>query len=636
MKNGLWLINLTKSMYFINSKAKQFFQVLKLLCFAIFNFLPKTLSHLFNSQMVKEWLSIKYNNLIFLLLLFFPLLHFWGGERMFMKPVFLFIVGLFGMLFFSKEKLVSSTIVNPLIIHSFILLLLVQFYSKWNIQLFSCVFLLALFLFYKIALAFLTTNRNSITKVLITVYIIMIGVAISFYILSKKLSFLNFYPNESIFSILIASQLLFITPYLKKYNEDFVKNKRLAKLFIICYLLSCYCLLFYTKGRAGIIGFTTALCVLNYSYLKLKVGYIKGIIIASCLLLLVLNFKSNSSGGRLLIYKVITTQLEPKELITGIGYGKFKVKYNEYQAEYFSKESIDSTEALLASNTYYMFNDLLQFIVETGLIGLLILSILFIKFFVLFKRNYIYLREQPILHGAYLSIICIIISSLFSYPFQIMGILLHFLFCIAVIIHANKTEKSVQYPIFLQKTNLIIDRITLLSTALCLLFLGQESFKFYIKLNDAIRYSNTGFRKKAIQTYSKISANPVEDSDVLYNYADELAKVNKIDSALIVLRKSANYLNNDKSALLMASLLQEKGMLSEAEKHYKKAVFTNPKLFSNRAALFRFYYDTKQFEKAQYLGNSILKMPVKVPSKTITNIKTETRNLMAEIRKYQN
>ena len=620
-------------MYFINSKAKQFFQVLKLLCFAIFNFLPKTLSHLFRSQMVKEWLSIKYNNLIFLLLLFFPLLHFWGGERMFMKPVFLFIVGLFGMLFFSKEKISPSAILINLVILSFILLLLLQFYLKWDIQLFSCVFLLALFLFYKIALAFLTTT---VTKVVIRVYIVMTGIAILFFVLSKNLSFLNFHPNESIFSILIASQLLFITPYLKKYNEGFVKNKRLAKLFIICYLLSCYCLLFYTKGRAGIIGFTTALCVLNYSYLKLKVGYIKGIIIASCLLLLVLNFKSNSSGGRLLIYKVITTQLEPKELITGIGYGKFKVKYNEYQAEYFSKESIDSTEALLASNTYYMFNDLLQFIVETGLIGLLILSILFIKFFVLFKRNYIYLREKPILNGAYLSVICIIISSLFSYPFQIMGILLHFLFCIAVIIHANKAGKSVQYAILLRKTNIIIDRITLLSTALCLLFFGQESFKFYIKLNEAIRYSNTGFRKKAIKIYSKISDNPVDDSDILYNYADELAKVNKIDSALIVLRKSANYLNNDKSAILMASLLQEKGMLLEAEKHYKKAVFTNPKLFSNRAALFKFYYDTKQFEKAIYWGNSILKMPVKVPSKTITNIKTETRNLMAEIRKFQN
>jgi tetratricopeptide (TPR) repeat protein len=586
--------------------------------------------------MMKERFSLKLYNLIFLLLLSFPLLHFWGEGRMLMKSLFLFIVGLTGLIFSSKEKISPSAILINMVILLFILLLLLQFYSKWNIQLFSCVFLLALLLFYKIALAFLATNRNAGTKVVIRVYIVMTGVAILFFVLSKNLSFLNFHPNKSIFSILIASQLLFITPYLKKYNEGFVTNKRLAKLFIICYLLSCYYLLFYTKGRAGILGFTIALCVLNYNYLKLKVGYFKGIIIASCLLLLVLNFKSDSSGGRLLIYKVITTQLDPKELITGIGYGKFKVKYNELQANYFSKESIDSTEALLASNTYYMFNDLLQLIVETGLIGLVILSFLFIKFFVLFKLNYIYLREKPILQGAYLSVICIIISSLFSYPFQIIGILLHFLFCTAVIIHANKAEKPFEHLLFSQKTNIIIDRITLLSTALCLLFFGQESFKFYIKLNEAIRYSNTGFRKKAIQTYSKISDNPVDDSDVLYNYADELAKVNKIDSALLVLRKSANYLNNDKSALLMASLLQEKEMFSDAEKHYKKAVFTNPKLFSNRAALFRFYYDTKQFEKAIYWGNSILKMPVKVPSKTITNIKNETRKLMFEIKNSQN
>lgn len=582
--------------------------------------------------MIKERFSLKLDNLIFLILLSFSLLYFWGEVRLFMKPVLLFIVGLLGLIFFSKVKSPFSTILTNLVIQLFVLLVLLKFYFKWDIKLFSYVYLLALFLFYKIALAFLTTNRNSIIKVLIRGYIVIIGVEILFFALSFFFSSLKFYPNVSIFSILIAAQLLFITPYLKKYSQGFIKDTRLAKIFLICYFLLCYCLLFYTKGRAGIIGFTIALCVLNYSYLKLKMGCFKGIIIASCLLLLLLNFKSNSSSGRLLIYKVIITQLQPQEFITGIGYGKFKVKYNEFQAKYFSKESIDSNEALLANNTYYMFNDPLQIIIETGLMGLIILSFLFIKFFALFKRNYILLREKPILNGAYLSVICIIISSLFSYPFQIMGILLHFLFCIAIIIDEESVKKSFEYRISLGKIHVILARTTLLSLAVCLLFFGQESFKFYMKSNEAIRYSNTGFRKKAIQTYSKISDNSMEDSDVLYNYADELAKINKVDSALIVLRKASNYLNNDKSAILMGNLLQEKGMFLQAEKQYKKAVFINPKLFSNRASLFKFYYETRQFKKALNWGNSILKMPVKVPSKTITDIKNETRKIISKIK----
>ncbi len=250
------------------------------------------------------------------------------------------------------------------------------------------------------------------------------------------------------------------------------------------------------------------------------------------------------------------------------------------------------------------------------------------RFLVLFKRNYSLFKEKPILNGAYLSLICITVSALFSYPFQITGILLHFLFCIAVIIHTNNLEQPSQQVLFLEKTAVIITRITLLSASICFIFFGQESFKFYLKSNEAIKYSNTGFRKKAIQTYYKIADNFTQDREVLYNYADELAKVNKIDSALIVLDKSSNYLNNDKTAMLMGNLLQEKLLFAQAEKQYKKAVFINPKLFTNRALLFKFYYETKQFKKALYWGNSILKMPVKIPSKIVANIRNETRKLM--------
>lgn len=587
--------------------------------------------------MKKESISFKTANLIFILSLFFPLLHFWGKGRMFIIPVFLFFTGINGFILFSKRKLISSIFLINLIIQVFILLLLLQFYYKWDLEIIPYVFLLALFLFYKIAITFLSAKENSNQHIQIMVsYGVIVSMEIFFFALSKKIAFLKFIPNESIFSILIAAQLVFITPYFKNYIDSLLKNKKQVKIFLICFILFCYCLLFYTKGRAGILGFTVAQGILNYNYFKVKAGYFKGIIFSFFLIFVLISFKSDSSSGRLLIYRVIIAQLEPKELITGIGYGKFKVKYNELQAEYFSKKSIDSNEALLASNTYYAFNDPFQLLIETGLIGLIILLFLLIKFFVLLRRNYIFLNAEPILNGAYLSVISIIISSLFSYPFQILSILLHFLFCIAIIINQDSTENLSVHPAPLQHTHTIVSRVSLLSLAVCLVFLGIESFRFYLKLNEAIKYSNIGFRKKAILTYSKISDNSIEDRDILYNYADELAKINKIDSALIVLEKSSNYLNNDKTAILMGDLLKEKGMFPQAENQYKKAIFINPKLFSNRASLFKFYCETKQFEKAVYWGNSISKMPIKIPSKTVTDIRNETRKLMLEIKNTQN
>lgn len=583
--------------------------------------------------MIKKLISLKLHNLLFLFLLFFPLLHFWGSGRMFVKPIFLIAVGIIGLIYVIKEK-IFITISTSIIIQLFILLVIFQFCFKWNIEIVSLVFLLALFIFYKIVRVFLSVHENLNKPFsIISIYLVLITTEIGLFMLSKKITFLDFFPNESIFSILLSTQLLFITPSLKKSSNRLVKNEKIKKILIISYLPTCYFLLLYTKGRAGILGFTIAYIFLNYGYLKSKIGYWKGIIITSCLLLVMFNYKSNSSSGRLLIYKVITTQLKPKEIITGIGYGKFKVKYNLLQAKYFSEKSIDSDEALLASNTTYMFNDSLQLIIEIGLIGLIILCYLIIKLIIVFRQNYTFLEDRPILNGAYLSVICIVISSLFSYSFQILGILLHFLLCIAIIIHSNPLEKLLERNILAQKSHLIVARTALLSSTFFLLFFGQESFKFYTKLNDAIRYSNLGFRKKAIQTYYKISNNSIEDSDILYNYADELSKVNKIDSALIILHQSSYYLNNDKSTLLMANLFQQKGILSEAEKNYKNAIFMNPKLFISRVSLFKFYYETKQYKKAEYWGNSIVNMPVKIPSKTITNIKNETEKLMSEMYK---
>ncbi len=57
----------------------------------------------------------------------------------------------------------------------------------------------------------------------------------------------------------------------------------------------------------------------------------------------------------------------------------------------------------------------------------------------------------------------------------------------------------------------------------------------------------------------------------------------------------------------------------------------NPKMFFNRKKLLNFYYETKQFKKAIYWRNSILKMPIKVPSKTVDAIKNDTQKMIIEM-----
>ena len=559
------------------------------------------------------------------LIIFVPFCHFFSEYRMFMKPVFIFSVGFAGLLMVLKRENFNGTVfTNIALLLGGLSFVLLYYFGLGNI--FPFIFLFALFLLFKAFYSFLLEKNSINYKILIVVYGVMISIEIVLVLLSKNFQLLQFYPNNSVFSILLAGQLLFIIPYLKRFYNEKSSNKFYPFIFIVF----CYFILFYTKGRAGIIGFTFGLLFLNYRFLKSKISIFIIVLTAFCFMIALINIKSDSSSGRLLIYKVVYSQLENKELIFGIGYGNFRTQYNLFQAAYFSKHSINSDEALLAGNTIYMYNDPLQLVIEIGLLGLAILIIVTSQFFRYLRRDYLLFDEKPLLSGAYLSIVCIVVSSFFSFPFQIIGILIHFVFCIAVIVSFHQKELSKRQ--FLNENSYQeISKIIFLVTSIFLLFFGYQSFLFYQKADEAVLLSKAGFRKKAINSYHELYNDFIKDGDIMYNYADELAKINQLDSTILVLNETMKYRYDDKCVLLMGNLLLEKKRFPEAEKYFIQAVHLDPKLFRNRQVLFHFYYETKQWNKALYWGNSILNLKVKIPSKTVENIKIETKKRLIEI-----
>ena len=568
---------------------------------------------------------MKLNQSLFYLLLCFPLFHFWSKCETLMKPLLILFVGLVSLVLFKKLKMLFRDTFTIIVSITFIMLLLLQLFYNWEIDISPYIFLLSLFLFYKICFCLLQFNTQLKQNYLIfKTYVILISLEIVFFLLSDTFIFSSFQPNNSIFSILLAAQLIFILPSF----DNFIKSYKAQNILLFSFILLTYSLLLYTKGRAGILGFSIALIIFKYDYIRSKIGNLKIVIIGTCILLALINFKNDSSSGRLLIYKVVLTQLEPKELITGIGYGKFKTRYNQLQAKYFSENSINSKEALLADNIGYMYNDPLQLIIETGLTGIVFILFIIIKLLLILKNNENLIQKSPNLKGASLSILCVLISSFFMYPFQITCILLHLLFCVTLIIQATYIEKK---PFLSsQKIPSIICKTSLLLTSGSLLFFGCKSFEFYLKSEQASLYANKGLRQKSIKAYDNLSHSFIKDGYVLYNYSNELIKINKIDSALIILQKANNYVYDSNSTELMGNLLYEKNNFTEAEKYYKQSVFMNPKLFNSRLSLFKFYCKTKQFEKASFWGKSILKMPVKIPSENVNSIKKETEKLLSD------
>jgi len=59
----------------------------------------------------------------------------------------------------------------------------------------------------------------------------------------------------------------------------------------------------------------------------------------------------------------------------------------------------------------------------------------------------------------------------------------------------------------------------------------------------------------------------------------------------------------------------------ESEEQYLNAIYRVPNRFGTRYALFSFFLNTDQTQKARRIGYEILNLPVKVPSERVEHIK---------------
>ena len=456
----------------------------------------------------------------------------------------------------------------------------------------------------------------------------------SFLFLFTKISSSSlFYPNNSILSILLSCQFAFLLPTVKNLIQKHYSNKNNLINILIVFL---FCLiLVFTGGRAGLISFTAILIIMYSKFFKINLRAYKFfslIILLICFSFLFIK-KVDSSNGRILIYKVVFNNITPSQLITGVGYGKFKVKYNHYQSNYFSTNPINSSEALLAGNTYFAFNDPFQLLVEIGIIGLIIfifLILLLVKRFITDTRSND-LFNNPNLLGAYLCIFSFLFSSLFSYPFQVILILPIFLLAVAIIYNAG-LPKTIIFSFNSKFTFKTITFLSFFAATFLTLFFSLKYFSIYFKVKEAEKLALGGFKKRAATIYAQMYNDIIVAPNIYYPFAVELNKLNEIDSALIVLNKSTTYIYNDFSAILLADLYYKKGQLNYADSFYSDAVFINPKSFRNRYALFTFYLETKQYTKALFWGNSIIELKPKIPSDVVTGIKNKTTKLLENIK----
>ncbi len=110
-----------------------------------------------------------------------------------------------------------------------------------------------------------------------------------------------------------------------------------------------------------------------------------GVGVVGCIAFLLL-IKYDSTQGRFYIWKK-SLELCVKYPIQGIGFGKFDVAYNTYQASHFANEQYEATEAYLANYVEMAFNEFIELATETGILGLILFLGIFVCFIRSFKRT---------------------------------------------------------------------------------------------------------------------------------------------------------------------------------------------------------------------------------------------------------
>jgi O-antigen ligase len=404
---------------------------------------------------------------------------------------------------------------------------------------------------------------------------------------------------------------------------------RSVKIIVLITIFMSFMILLMTNARAawlsGIISLVYVLCF--YPKAKEFIHRIfntkSKIIIAIVALIISItmggiflyNFKKTSSEGRLFIWKTCFGIIKEKPLL-GNGYNSFLKIYNEHQIEYFKSHPEDLENGMLADSITFPCNDYLQLIIELGMLGMIIFSILIALVFIKTK-NKSYQNESLVI-GMKAGLLSILICALFSYPFKIANCQLLFFFFLAYLSSTIKGY-NVSIPI---KISFVIP-ITVISISTFVFLMQLKAYQTASMWKSAYYLTEEQKKQDAKKLYEETALDMNFNFYFLYNYGAFLYNLGDLNRSLEVLLKAESIQTNFELYMNIANVYGELSKYDNAEEYLTKAAYLIPHKFAPKYNLLKLYINTKQVEKANKMAFEINTMPVKVYSPIVGNIKKE-------------
>lgn len=312
------------------------------------------------------------------------------------------------------------------------------------------------------------------------------------------------------------------------------------------------------------------------------------------------DYKIDSSSGRWVAAK-ISSKLIFKSSITGHGAFSFASKYNQEKAAYFLSDTKPWSEIKVANYISSPSNDYLQFIFEFGLIGFFLVMILFWRFSKIRARTNKIICVKAILFSCF-------VIALFTTIIHQLVLMIVVCWCVAFLVDSNQNE--------LRKFHVVLGKPLRLSLA----FIAMSLFTVTaLKL-----YSYYNFKRGHLVMEELI----LEHQQIAFMIGQKQLRKSDINNGIDLVEQAFFKNRKPEISKFLSNYYIKNGNYNKALEHLLYEVGVEPFKVEPKIRLSSLMFRVNDIVKHQYYLESLIELPVKIPSKKNNQIKSTSKKLL--------
>lgn len=399
--------------------------------------------------------------------------------------------------------------------------------------------------------------------------------------------------------------------------------------------------LILTESRGAWLALLGSLIIINFKSIKMtwqkvfKIRWISPIafagvvVIGLAIIYGLINLNRDSVTGRWFVWR-IAWNMFTSHPVCGIGFQRFPVEYQNYQADFF-----DNAQNIAffshAANMKQADNEYLQVLAENGLTGALFCLVFLVilwRYWMQFKSN---LEDGSLVIplvkalGVALSVVCL--HSIVDNPLRNVAIQIIFLIFIGMISLGIKITRDTT-PGTISFSNPLLLRLVAIG------FLVYTMFNVVLKGSACINwrqgqaYFKAGYYEKGIEKYCQAQRILPDNGELLFHLGSAYAYTNRPEKALPLLRKSKATFNDKNIYINEGLCYYQLRDFEKAEKNLLAALCMYPNLLLPRLWLAEIYLKTGRKMEALRRLSEIQQIQPKTVNTEVLTIKADAERLI--------